>query len=50
MSDSDYSSSDTLIAESSGEEEPMGAYGRQYMPYQNELLLKSAEILSDEDE
>ena len=33
-----------------GEEELMDAYGGQYLPYQNELLVKLAENLADEDD
>ena len=33
-----------------GEEELMGAYGGRYLPYQNELLVKSGENLAEEDD
>ena len=33
-----------------GEEELVGAYGGRYLPYQNELLVKLAENLAEEDD
>ena len=33
-----------------GEEELMGAYDGQYLPYQNEPIVTSAENTSDEDD
>ena len=38
MYDCDSSFSNDLITEANEKEEPIGAYGRQYMPYQNEFF------------
>ena len=50
MSGSDFSSSNALIIEAREKEESLDAYGRQYIPYQDELLVKSAESLADDEE